>query len=163
MESLKDRVQDATDPDMIEPGDGEAVNPEIVGGETKPGEEGKKMKPLDPELSKKFAKRIDRLMCVVTTAIGQRRNPDFVMPIEEIEMIEWGETVVDIINWYLPQINVNSPWPPFAIASVGLVAVIGSKFAGSAKGSEKPPAEPPKKEDKEVSDDPEADQRVDDQ
>jgi len=56
---------------------------------------------------------------------------------EEMEAIEFGDSMMDIVNWYLPQLDLNSPWPPAIMAALGLGAVVGAKLMVTPKNSKK--------------------------
>ncbi len=146
---LKHRVRNPTDPDLKKsaksapepkPATPESepepepkpITPEIE-PEPQPEAQRHNMKPLDPEMSKKFAGRLDRLLCVLTTAALKRSRPTFELQVEEISAIEFGESIIDLVNYYLPQLDTSSPWPPFVMAAIGVSAVIGSKLSEAPK------------------------------
>ncbi len=111
-----------------------------------------KMKPFDKEMSAKFARRVDNLTCVLITLAVRTRRKAFKLTLEEMEAIEFGDSMMDIVNWYLPQLDLNSPWPPAIMAILGLGAVVVAKVGETPKNSKKakestqqttPPAEKP--------------------
>jgi len=153
---LKDRVRNPADPDLKRapvlkpaPESGEDLldyPPEELPGALPPGGDqpaGHGFKPMTPELKKKFAERVDKLGCVLITALVGKSRPGFRMTYEDMAAIEWGATVVDLIDFYLPQLDTSSPWPPFVMASIGVGAVVISKIGEAPNAEEQKPAAKP--------------------
>jgi hypothetical protein len=158
---LTDKMIDASDPDLggSKRGIPDQAAPDVstesaLPGEQSqpvthpPGETGRKLKPLPPEVLQKLGRKTDQLICRIVTVIGKRSDPSFTLTREEIEKEEFGECLWEVINFYIPQIDAASPWIPLAMSGVGLAGVIAAKWPDkkkvvSTKKAATPPALPP--------------------
>ena len=129
---------------VIDPTAVEDDSPVIPSDETEKPEPSGNLNAMPEELVEEFGEQLDVMLCVGVTALGRRRNPNFGMSREEIKELRWGRTLAKLLNFYLPQLNVESPWPPFVLASIGLGSVVFAKMQSTPKPEPVKAAETPK-------------------